>query len=596
MVSSQKLELLRSEMRSARVDIYLVPSIDAHNSEYVPVCWQRRPWISGFDGSAGEVMVTLDQAYLSTDGRYFLQAEQQLDESYFKLIKQQGFVSEIELWLQNNAFGKRLGVDPQLVSIARMIKLQQIMHAVGGEVVILSENLIDKCKIISGENLALPCAMAYAHNNEFTGESTADKLKWLRGEISAIQVDATAFNVLDEIAWLFNIRGSDIDYNPLVISYAFVSQVDAILFVDIGKISSELEQILFAAGITIKDYAEFGNYLAQLNLKICLDDKTANYWMQQQAEILSQVSYSRSPIVFKKAIKNLVEQEGMRYAHVKDAVAMVGFLHWLENNWQDGIDEVSAADKLAEFRLQQENLKGFSFATISGYASNGAIIHYRATSATSKVIKDDNLYLLDSGGQYLEGTTDITRTMHLGEPTAEQKRHYTLVLKGHLALSRSIFVHGTCGENLDVLARAPLWNEFLNYRHGTGHGVGSFLCVHEGPQKISQVSSGVPLLPGMVVSNEPGLYIDGSHGIRIENLCLVGEIDQLVAKNSEFGPFYKFEDLTLVPYCKKLIDVDLLSHEEKQQVKDYYQRIVDKVIPYLSEELRVWTFNELAVF
>lgn len=596
MSSFQRLELLRAEMRNVGVDVYLVPSIDAHNSEYVPECWQRRPWISGFDGSAGEVMVTLNQAYLSTDGRYFLQAEQQLDAECFQLIKQQGFVSEIELWLQNNAAGMKLGVDPQLVSIARMAKLQQIMSLVGGEVVILAENLIDKCKVLTGENLTLPCVAAYAHNDAFTGESVTAKLKWLRTDLSANQVDAIAFNVLDEIAWLFNIRGADIDYNPLVISYAFVSSAVAILFVDLSKINSELEQVLLAAGVTIKSYTEFGNYLSKLNSKICLDDKTANYWMQQQAEVTNQISYARSPIVFKKAIKNSVEQDGMRYAHIKDAVAMVGFLHWLENNWQAGVDEVSASDKLAEFRSKQENLKGYSFATISGYASNGAIIHYRATTATSKVIKNDNLYLLDSGGQYLEGTTDITRTMHLGEPTAEQKRHYTLVLKGHLALSRSIFVHGTCGENLDVLARAPLWNEFLNYRHGTGHGVGSFLCVHEGPHRISQASSGVALLPGMVVSNEPGLYIDGSHGIRIENLCLVSEIDQAAAKNSEFGPFYQFEDLTLVPYCKKLIELDLLSPEDKQQLKAYYQRIVEKVVPRLSDELSAWALNEMAIF
>lgn len=596
MSSLQRLELLRIEMRDAGVDIYLVPSIDAHNSEYVPACWQRRPWISGFDGSAGEVMITLNQAYLSTDGRYFLQAEQQLDGQCFQLIKQQGFVSEIELWLQNNAAGMKLGIDPQLVSIARMVKLQQIMSSVGGEVVILAENLIDRCKTLSGEDLTLPCVAAYAHDDVFTGETVTDKLKWLRADLSSNQVDATAFNVLDEIAWLFNIRGADIDYNPLVISYAFVSQAVAILFVDLSKINSELEQILLAAGVTIKSYTEFGNYLSKLNSKICLDDKTANYWMQQQAEVNNQISYARSPIVFKKAIKNSVEQDGMRYAHIKDAVAMVGFLHWLENNWQAGVDEVSAADKLAEFRAKQENLKGYSFATISGYASNGAIIHYRATAATSKVIKNDNLYLLDSGGQYLEGTTDITRTMHLGEPTAEQKRHYTLVLKGHLALSRSIFVHGTCGENLDILARAPLWNEFLNYRHGTGHGVGSFLCVHEGPHRISQASSGVALLPGMVVSNEPGLYIDGSHGIRIENLCLVSEIDQAAAKESEFGPFYQFEDLTLVPYCKKLIQLDLLSPEDKQQLKSYYQRIVEKVVPHLSDELSAWIINEMAIF
>ena len=592
----QRLELLRTEMRHVNVDIYLVPSIDAHNSEYVPECWQRRPWISGFDGSAGEVMVTLDQAYLWTDGRYFLQAEQQLNPSYFKLMKQQGFVSETEQWLQQHAKGMRLGIDPQLVGIGRVQRLQQIMLEIGGEVVIIAQNLIDNCKLALGEELTLPQAPAYPHADLYTGVSVTDKLIWLRQELNAKSVDCIAFNVLDEIAWLFNIRGADIEYNPLVISYALVSQSTAIWFVDLAKVSSELRQTLTAAGVNVREYAEFGDYVAQLNTHICLDDKTASYWMLQQAKCNSQVSYARSPIVNKKALKNQAEQAGARYAHVKDAVAMVEFMHWLENNWQTGVDEISAAAQLAEFRGKQENIKGLSFSTISGYAANGAIIHYRATPETSKVIKDDSLYLLDSGGQYLEGTTDITRTLHLGEPTAEQKRHYTLVLKGHLALSRSIFVQGTCGENLDVLARAPLWNEFLNYRHGTGHGVGSFLCVHEGPQRISQASSGVALLPGMIVSNEPGLYIDGTYGVRIENLCLVTEIEHAMAKSSSYGPFYQFEDLTLVPYCKKLIEVDLLSPEDKQQIKLYYQRIVEQVVPRLSRELKAWVSNQLAIF
>ena len=592
----QRLELLRTEMRRANVDIYLVPSIDAHNSEYVPECWQRRPWISGFDGSAGEVMVTLDQAYLWTDGRYFLQAEQQLNPACFQLMKQQGFVSETEQWLQQHAKGMRLGIDPQLVGIGRVQRLQQIMLEVGGEVVIIAQNLIDKCKLALGEESALPQTSAYAHAELYTGMSVADKLIWLRHELTAKNVDCIAFNVLDEIAWLFNIRGTDIEYNPLVISYALISQSVAIWFVDLAKVSPELSQTLMDAGVNVMDYAEFGDYLVKLNTHICLDDKTASYWMLQQAERNSHVSYARSPIVNKKALKNRAEQDGVRYAHVKDAVAMVEFLHWLENNWRTGVDEISAADKLAVFRGKQEHIRGLSFSTISGYAANGAIIHYRATPDTSKVIKDDSLYLLDSGGQYLEGTTDITRTVHLGEPTAEQKRHYTLVLKGHLALSRSVFVQGTCGENLDILARAPLWNEFLNYRHGTGHGVGSFLCVHEGPQRISQASSGVALLPGMIVSNEPGLYIDGSYGIRIENLCLVTEIEDPAAKSSEYGPFYQFEDLTLVPYCKKLIEVDLLSREDKQQLKLYYQRITEQVIPRLSSELSLWVTDQLAIF
>jgi len=589
-----RLQTLRKYMANNSLDIYLIPSIDAHNSEYVPECWQRRPWISGFDGSAGEVMVTQEHAYLWTDGRYFLQANQQLDPNHYSLMKQMGFIPETEQWLATNAKGKRLGIDPRLVGIERAHKLQKIMGSVAGEMIVLEENLIDKCKVELGENLDLPANPAFHLDNQYTGMSLNDRLKWIRNELTKAETTHIALNVLDEIAWLFNIRGSDIDFNPLVISYAVVSINDATLFVDSNKINNDLKQLLTANGIKIADYNSFGNYLSQIEGTIWLDDKTATYWMLNCATSKSKVKLARSPIVAAKACKNDVEAMGARVAHIKDAAAVINFIHWLAHNWQEGVDEIKAADKLADFRARQNNLKGSSFATISGFASNGAIIHYRASPETSKVINDSNLYLIDSGGQYLEGTTDITRTLHLGTPSEQQKKHYTLVLKGHLALSRAIFPYGTCGEHLDILARQPLWNEYLNYRHGTGHGVGSFLCVHEGPQKISQAPSGVPLQPGMIVSNEPGLYLDGEYGIRIENLCLVKEIN--AANNSEYGPFYEFEDLTLVPYCKKLIDITLLNDIEKDQIKQYYQLIIDKVKPNLDKEAQDWLSAEIDLF
>ncbi len=294
----------------------------------------------------------------------------------------------------------------------------------------------------------------------------------------------------------------------------------------------------------------------------------------------------------KKSRKNEIEIQGMRSAHVKDAVAMVKFFHWIENNWQAGIDEISSSDKLEHFRREQEGIFGLSFSSISGFASNGAIIHYRASESSKKVINDSSLYLIDSGGQYFDGTTDITRTLHLGTPTADHKLHYTLVLKGHLALTRAKFIEGTKGEHLDALARMPLWEHGLNYRHGTGHGVGCFLGVHEGPQKISQAPSSVSLQQGMVVSNEPGLYISGEYGIRIENLLLINSID--VA--SEYGEFYEFEDLTLVPYCNKLIDESLLSCADKKQLNNYYNRIRTTVLPLLSNEVYAWLDKELKQF
>ena len=594
MTQIQKFNLLRAEMKHANIDMYIIPSTDAHNSEYVPQCWERRSWISNFDGSAGEVLVTMDHAYLWTDGRYFLKASQQLDANHYTLMKQSGFASEVEKWLSTNAKAKRVAVDPSLVSIARATQLKNVLEDNDGELVMLSENLVDIAKIKSGIKLELPNSNAFHLDEIYTGQNLNAKLTIIREALTKSNADYLALNVLDEIAWLFNIRGADIEFNPLVISYAIIGTNSAWLFVEQSKISSQLAEILKSANVEIYPYTNFASKLKILKGVICLDDKTANYSMLENASQNADVVFMRSPIVLAKACKNPVELEGSRQAHIKDAVAVTSFLCWLDNNWQSGVNEISCADKLADFRSKQANLRGASFASISGFASNGAVIHYHATPDTNKVVDNSNMYLIDSGGQYLEGTTDITRTVHLGNPTAEQKKHYTLVLKGHLALGRAKFPHGTCGEHLDVLARAPLWNEYLNYRHGTGHGVGSFLCVHEGPQRISQGVSGVALLPGMILSNEPGLYIDGHYGIRIENLCNVYQIMDEVAINSEYGHFYSFDDLTLVPYAKKLIDFTLLSKEDIDQIKAYYAKITTKVRPLLAKNEQEWLDNELA--
>lgn len=592
---NQRLTALRKHMQHYNIDYYLVPSIDEHNSEYVPECWQRRTWISNFDGSAGEALISLDHGYLSTDGRYFLQASQQLDAQQFTLLKQSGYAPETQLWLKNNAHGKKVGVDPKLIGIERFKQLSTQMLDIGGELVAIDKNLIDLAKHDLAEQVILPQSPAIALAEKYSGMSTTDKLNWLRHELANNNSDYIAINVLDEIAWLFNIRGEDIQFNPYVISYAIIGATTAELFVDNAKISPDLLQILDAAGISLKDYSAIGDALSALTGEVILDASSASQWMYDLVRTRAQIKLIRSPIVMKKALKNPVEINGMRTSHRKDAVAMVNFFHWLENNWQNGVDEISVADKLEWFRSQQENIKGLSFATISGYASNGAIMHYRATPQTVKKLGNDNLYLLDSGGQYLDGTTDTTRTIHLGVPSAEHIKNYTLVLKGHLALSRAIFVRGTRGDQLDILARSALWSNFKNYRHGTGHGVGCFLGVHEGPQRISQAPSMVALEPGMVLSNEPGYYVDGEYGIRIENLCLVTEINSAEALNSEFGPFYGFEDLTLLPYCKRLIDVSLLSEDDKAQIKTYYQKIRELILPQLSADVAKWLEDELDI-
>lgn len=591
----QRLSLLRTEMQKNNIDIYIIPSIDAHNSEYVPSCWQRRSWISNFTGSAGEAVVTMDCAYLWTDGRYFSQAKKELDPQYYSLMKQSGFVSEIEMWLTDNGQGKTLAIDPQLLSIARANNLKTIMTNVSGKLIFPQNNLIDMCKIQLGEKLDLPSKQVYKLDKQYTGLAVSQKLALIRLEMQKHRAKHLLLNVLDEIAWTFNLRGCDVSYNPLVISYAIISMGDAHLFINLEKIPKALQDELHDLNIKISNYADFNEALRTLDGPVWLDEKTANHWMFDKLPTQIEIISSRSPIVLSKANKNLTEQNGTKSAHIKDAVAVIGFLTWINHNWQNGVDEISAEEKLLEFRQKQINFKGESFSTISGFASNGAVIHYRASDITKKTIDDSNMYLLDSGGQYLEGTTDITRTIHLGNPTAQQKKHYTLVLKGHLALSRTKFPLGTNGEHLDALARQYLWSEYLDYRHGTGHGVGSFLCVHEGPQKISRALSGTPLQSGMIVSNEPGFYLDGQYGIRIENLCLITNAKDTLGSNSDFGPFLEFENLTLVPYCKKLIDFNLLDNIEKQQILDYYIEIKTKVRKLLPEAEKHWFDQEIDI-
>lgn len=579
----QRLENLRDLMKTHELDAYLVPSSDEHNSEYVPDCWQRRAWISQFDGSAGEALIAKDKAYLWTDGRYFLQAEEQLSQS-FELKKQQGFVPEIEKWIKLQEKGLRLGVDPKLITASRAQNLRNFLNLHQGELVFIDKNLVDLAREKEEVLPELPKAKIFTLDEKFTGYSAQNKIQTLKETLKEKNVDYLILSALDEIAWVFNIRGEDVEFNPVAISYAIIKQNEAVIYIDSEKLTDEVSQILKNQLILIKDKKDFADDLLKLEGKVWLDDRTINQWVINSLADSVEYYFDRSPVLMPKAIKNQIEQNGMRLAHQKDAVAVIKFMHWLENNWQHGVTELSAAEKLYQFRLNQENIQGASFNTISGFAHHGAVIHYAANENTNIKIDDSNLYLFDSGGQYLEGTTDITRVLHFGNPTDEQKKHYTLVLKGHLALGNAIFSEKTCGEDLDILARQALWSEGLDYRHGTGHGVGCFLCVHEGPQRISQAKSNVVLKPGMIVSNEPGFYKDNHYGIRIENLCLVVE-----KYDSEYGKFNAFEDLTLVPYNLKLIDQNLLTSIEKAQINHYHQRVFDMISPRIKDDqLRNW--------
>lgn len=581
---SSKLAALREQMRQHQLDFYFVPSTDAHNNEYVPDAWQRRAWISEFTGSAGDALINTKDAYLWTDPRYFLQAEQQLNAADFRLMRQQqGMAPPISEWLKEHANNKTVGVDPKVISLKTATQWSKTLESIGGKLESVDNNLIDT---IWADQPVIEMHPPKVLDEQYTGKSTTSKLTQLRDYLKTHQIDAHVITMLDAIAWLFNIRGQDIDFNPLVISYAFVTEDQAILFLDAEKLNAEDSAYFADNNIKIANYSDIKQTLNTFKGSVLIDPKTTSWWIAQELNQATLV-HGTSPITLTKAIKNETEQNGMREAHRRDAIAMCKFLHWLEDNWQ-GQTEISAADYLNQCRQEDEYCQGLSFTTISGYGPHGAIIHYSVNEETNIPLNNDNLYLVDSGGQYLQGTTDITRTLHLGEPTDEQKHHYTLVLKGHLALRHTQFPTGTTGEHLNALAHHPLWQEGLDFGHGTGHGVGCYLCVHEGPQRISAGYSGVALQGGMVVSNEPGLYFPEKYGIRIENLCLIKETIPSDESPTGHGPFLGFEDLTMVPYARNLMKLDELRQQEIQWIDDYHQHIYNLLRDDLPPETHQW--------
>lgn len=589
------LQEVRSLMAQAGVDYYLVPSSDDHQNEYVPERWQRRAFISGFDGSAGDVLIGRDQAWLWTDSRYHLQAEQQLAPDAFELMRlgEKG-IPPLSSWLRENAGKATVGVDPKVVSLANARKLEAALQACGGELRAIEGNWIDQ---VWTEAPDLSDEPATRLDDRFSGRSVTDKLSSIRKELAGAECDSLLVTTLDAIAWTLNLRGRDISYNPLVISYLWIGSEAVELFVDPDKLDADTAEQLSEAGIRCRAYVDFGAAVEALAGRVWLDPSKASWWVSQRLEAASASAHEAAgPIELMKAVKNRVELDGMRTAHERDAVALVRFFHWLESAFQSerdkGLDEFSAAEQLEAFRSEGAHFQGLSFPTISGFAGNGAIVHYGVDSESAAKIDDRSLYLVDSGAQYLDGTTDVTRTLHLGTPTPEERRHYTLVLKGHLALRHARFPTGTTGGQLDVLARKALWDEGLDYGHGTGHGVGHYLNVHEGPHSISTRCTGVALMPGMVVSNEPGLYLRDRYGIRIENLVYVLAADD--AEPSGGPVFLRFDDLTLVPYARKLIASEELSADELVQVNAYQRRVYDALADHLESPVRAWLERETA--
>lgn len=583
-----RIGALRAKMRDAGVHAYLVPSADPHQSEYVPECWQRRPWISGFTGSAGDVLITAREAGLWTDGRYFLQATQELTGTGIKLFKmaQHGVPTILEYLERNLPPGGVFAIDPQTVSIRRARELEKAAKAAGGVLRSIDGNLVDS---IRPDRPELPRAEIHTLPLQFAGENVPSKLALVRKEMRARKADAHFVSALDAVAWLFNIRGRDVPYNPVTIAYALVTEKEAILFIDPAKVSTA-ERKALGPKVTLRPYGDVADALTELGQASCrvwLDETANSRWT---ADLLRGAALipDLSPITLMKARKNPVEIEGMRAAHVRDGLAVARFLCWLETAVSQGdLTEISAAERLEQFRAEGEHFQGLSFRTISGYKEHGAIIHYSVTPKTDVPLAADGIYLLDSGAQYLDGTTDITRTVLLGKKaTAEQRDRYTRVLKGHIALARSRFPRGVTGGRLDTLARTPLWEVGLDYNHGTGHGVGAYLNVHEGPRSIAAAKeTGLPIEPGNVFSNEPGYYKTGEYGVRIESLLLVVENG---VKGEDGKPFFEFETLTMCPIETRLVDVKLLDPAERKWLNDYHRAVARKLAPHMDAKERAW--------
>ncbi|KAK1665184.1 hypothetical protein QYE76_053343 [Lolium multiflorum] len=628
----QHLDELRALMaaHSPPIHALLVPSEDAHQSEYVSERDKRRQFISGFTGSAGLALITAKEALLWTDGRYFLQATQQLSDRW-KLMRM-GEDPPVEVWIADNLLdGAVIGIDSWCISVDCAQRYEQAFSKKNQMLLELSSDLIDEVWKERPPNDALPVNV---HPVEFTGRSVAEKIKELREKLQHEKATAIVITALDEVAWLYNVRGDDVHYSPVVHSYAIVTLHNAFFYVDKRKVTNEVENYMAGNGIDIREYhmvqpdvsllssGQLQGSVVNGNLHVEKDIKGQEHskiWIDSNSCCLAlysklrqdQVLMLQSPIALPKAVKNPMELDGLRKAHIRDGAAVVQYLAWLDNQMQDHygasgyfseangsqkkehlekvkLTEVSVSDKLEGFRAEKEHFKSLSFPTISSVGPNAAIIHYSPEANTCAELDADKIYLCDSGAQYLDGTTDITRTVHFGKPSEHEKSCYTAVLKGHIALDDAVFPNGTTGHSLDILARTPLWKNGLDYRHGTGHGVGSYLNVHEGPHLISFRPSArnVPLQASMTVTDEPGYYEDGNFGIRLENVLIVKEADT----KFNFGAkgFLSFEHITWAPYQTKLMNTALMTPAEVEWVNLYHSDCRKILASYLNDEEKEW--------
>ena len=581
----ERLSALREEMKKNDISAYLIPTADPHMSEYPAACWKYREWISGFTGSAGTVVVTANKAGLWTDSRYFLQAEMQLEGTGIDLyrLKMPETPTIGEFLLDELDKDAWVAVNGETMSQA---EVENLSHMLGrGRIYLRTDiNLLDA---LWTDRPALPDAPIFEMPIEFSGKSTEDKLTDIHLMLHKAGADCTVLSALDEVAWTCNFRGTDVAYNPVAIAYLFVSNEENVLFINPKKVPEEIARRLQQEGVILADYTKLYDYLAKLPAKtrILLDPAHTNAAIFGHLPEKVKWIEGASPANKLKAIKNETELNGFRAAVVRDGVALTKFYYWLETALHAGeaITELDASRKLTALRSEQKYYLMDSFESISAYAAHGAIVHYAATPETNATLKPEGLYLLDSGAQYLDGTTDITRTIALGEPTEQMRKDFTRVLKGTISLAKSKFPEGTRGSQLDILARKALWDAGLNFLHGTGHGIGHCLNVHEGPQSIRMEENPTALEPGMVTSDEPGLYRAGEYGIRTENMIVTREDSE-----TEFGRFLHMETLTLCYIDTRLVIVSMLSAREHIWLNKYHQEVYEKLSPFLTDDEREW--------
>ena len=579
----ERMHALRMTFPPNYIKAFIIPSTDPHLSEYVAPHWMSREWISGFTGSAGTVVVLMNEAGLWTDSRYFLQAAKELEGSGITLYKEMlPETPSITKYLsQKLKPGESVSIDGKMFSVQQVEQMKEELAAYSLQVDLFGDPL----KRIWRDRPSIPNSPAFVYDIEYAGKSCEEKVTAIRAELTKKGAYALFLSALDEIAWTLNLRGNDVHCNPVVVSYLLITQDDVIYFISPEKVTKEVNEYLKEQHVKLKNYDEVETYLNTFTGRnILIDPKKTNFAIYSAINPKCNIIRGESPVALLKAIRNEQEIAGIHAAMQRDGVALVKFLKWLEEAVPSGKEtELSVDRKLHEFRAAQPLYMGESFDTIAGYKEHGAIVHYSATPESDVPLQPKGFLLLDSGAQYLDGTTDITRTIALGELTEEEKTDYTLILKGHIALAMAKFPVGTRGAQLDVLARMPIWKYGMNFLHGTGHGVGHFLSVHEGPQSIRMNENPVVLQPGMVTSNEPGVYKAGSHGIRTENLTLVCK-----DKEGMFGDYLKFETITLCPICKKGIVKEMLTNEEIEWLNNYHQIVYENLSPNLNEEEKVW--------